>query len=575
MRRTVVFDRLAAIGVACCLLASFAPAAPAAAQRVLPAEALAADDYIVVLHSDANRNDLIDDYRDVVDARRRYNGVFNGFAGRMTPGAAGLLAADPRVEAVEADGSMHRVYAQGRPAWGLDRIDQPGRRLDDTYAYSSRGSHVTTYVVDGGVFARHREFGDRVEGGFDTTGLGARNDCDGHGTHVAATLGGRRFGVAKLVRIVPVRIVDCSPYIRRSDVIAGLDYIVRHHRRGTPAVVNISLGGPVSPVADRAVNRVIDDGITVVTAAGNGDSSACTTSPARVPRVITVSAVNQNDRAPDWANNGSCVDLYAPGVDIRSAGISSRTATRSASGTSMAAPHVAGAAARYLSAHRTATPTRVVRHLLQTATHRARDVGANTTTRTLYVRGRVPTGLANALSRESVDPDDDVVLRTRLRNRVTGAGLMRSVELWSRPDETTTWQKLATRETGYQGIASFTHTPRQRTAYQWRHAGTGRTLQSRSAVREVGFRRWDTSLTWLTGAGVIGKIAADGQGLAHLRVDLDSRLPDGTWQQVDTTITEYGGRADFSEYNLVAGTYRLRHEGTAKSQAAVSGAQRN
>ena len=567
-------NRLAAVVAACCLLATLPTAPATAAQRLGEPQKSAFGRYIVVLHQGASRTDVIADYRGLVAAGRRYSSVFSGFVGRMSPATAALLAADPRVDAVEADGRMHRTYAQGSPTWGLDRIDQPGRVLDRTYAYATRGRGVTAYIIDGGVYAAHREFGDRVDGGFDVTGKGARRDCDGHGTHVAGTVGGRRFGVAKLVRIVPVRVVDCSLYISRSDVIAGLDYVVRHHRRGRPAVVNISLGGPASRVADRAVNRVIDDGVTVVTAAGNANTSACTTSPARVPRVITVSAVNSNDWAPGWANNGRCVDLYAPGIDIRSAGTASVTATRTISGTSMAAPHVAGAAARYLSVHRSASPASVARHLRDTATRRARNVGANTTTKLLYVRGRVPTALANGMSRGWVDPDDYLVVRTRLRNRVTDAGLAgRSVQLWARRSGSSAWEKLVVRRTDSQGWAAFTYQPRRRTEYQWRHVGTARTLPSRSAVREVTLRRWDTYLGWVYGPGLHGFFnTLDGYPLRGYSIHLYAR-PDvgGDWTYVAQQTTDESGDVNFSPFYAPATQYMMRHTGSAKTKPAVSG----
>lgn len=490
MRRAAVTIRALATLAMCLLLAVPATAAPAAKRDPAAAleRSLGGERYIVVLDSDADLRGVIAAHRGSVRAERRYRRVFNGFAARMTAEGAEALAADPRVEAVEADGWMHRMDAQGWPTWGLDRIDQPKRYLDNTYAYATRGRGVAVYVVDGGVYGRHREFGSRVGSGFDVTGTGARRDCDGHGTHVAGTVGGRRFGVAKRARIVPVRVMGCSDSIRRSDVIAGLDFIVRHHRRGTPAVANLSIGGPPSAVADRAVNRVIDDGVTVVTAAGNQGGDACGGSPGRVPRVITVGAVNRKDWSPYWSNYGPCVDVFAPGVDIRSAGISSRTASRELSGTSMAAPHVAGAAARYLSGHRSASPRAVTRHLLGTALPGAGNAGPSTTTRMLYVPGRVPTTLSIRQSRDWVDPDDAVTVATRLRNRVTGAPLGRTVALQARPRGATTWKTLARQTTNDEGRARFTHRPGQAMEYRWRHSGTPRTAAATSGVATVAFR---------------------------------------------------------------------------------------
>jgi subtilisin family serine protease len=558
-----------------CLLASVAVADGAFAQqgRGMARSQRHGQAYIVVLRDGATMPDVVADYRGQVSARRRYHHVFSGFGARMSGATAAALASDPRVEAVEADGMMQRNAAQGWPTWGLDRIDQPRPALDQTYAFHNQGKGVAVYVVDGGVYGAHRDFGDRVVGGFDVTGLGARRDCDGHGSHVAGTVGGRRFGVAKQVRIIPVRVVGCSPTIRRSDVLAGLDFIVRHHRKGRPAVANISLGGSASSVMDRAVNRVIDDGVTVVAAAGNGGYDACSMSPARVPRVIAVSAVNRHDWSPNWANVGWCVDLFAPGVDIKSVGLATRTAIKTMSGTSMAAPHVAGAAARYLGAHPKAGPRTVANHLAQTATRTARNTGPSTT-RMLYVPGKVPTTVGNGLSRDWVDPDDTVRVRTRLRNAVTGAGLSRRVRLQARRPGTTTWSTIASRTTDGAGRASVLHQPGTAMEYRWRHAGTLRTRPARSAITKVEFRRWVTVLGWLGGEEMRGLFSTrELRPLPGYRIVLDHRpdMAGSPWAVAGEAKTDPDGFVDFSPYRAPGLEYRMRHEGTEETERAKSG----
>ncbi len=529
--------------------------------------------YIVVLHDGADRSAVVADYAGALKARRRYTTVFDGFAASMSAETASVLALDPRVAAVEPDGFMHRAGAQAYPTWGLDRIDQPSRNLNQTYAYRSRGRGVAVYVIDGGVYAAHRDFGDRVARGFDVTGRGARRDCDGHGTHIAGTVGGRRFGVAKKVRIVPVRVMGCSDYIRRSDVIAGFDFVARHHRGNAPAVVNISLGGPASRVADRAVNRVIDDGVTVVTAAGNQGADACATSPARVPRVITVGAVNRYDWSPNWSNYGPCVDIFAPGVSIKSTGIASPTATWRASGTSMASPHVAGVAARYLSTHRLAGPRSVQRHVRRSATSRARNTGWMTTSKLLYAPGKVPTSLDNRTSREWVDPDDLLTLRTRLRNTATGNGVRRMVVLQDRRLGATKWRRVVRTRTDTDGRAIHTYPPGGRREYRWRHPGTATTRAATSPVRRVGYHRWDATLEFLDGLEMLGRftITENGRPMADRLVVLYSRA-DGTteWTQLGTKRTDSDGRVDFNEFNVPGFEYQMRSRRTAITRAARS-----
>jgi subtilisin family serine protease len=315
--------------------------------------------------------------------------VFNNvFAGAVVEGTVQQIEAlrrDPRVASVEPDSIVRISTTQDDATWGLDRIDQRSLPLSSTFSYTSGPATVTAYVVDTGILDTHSEFTGRVSPGHSLVPDGrGTTDCNGHGTHVASTIGGTEFGVAKTVNLVPVRVLDCRGAGSWSRVIAGLDWIAAHHEAGSPAVVNMSLAGFTSSSLDKAVQTLIADGITVVVAAGNNDSSACTTSPARVGAAITVAAADSTDTRASFSNYGSCVDIFAPGVAITAAW--SNGGTKTISGTSMASPHVAGAAALILSAFPSSTPAQVTSWLLGTATSGVvRKPGARTPNLLLYV----------------------------------------------------------------------------------------------------------------------------------------------------------------------------------------------
>ncbi len=245
-------------------------------------------------------------------------------------------------------------------SWGLDRVDQANLPLDGRIATNQNGAGVTTYIIDTGVRADHDEFTGRVINGFSSINDGnGSNDCNGHGTHVAGTVAGSTYGVAPSATVVPVRVLSCSGSGSTSGVIAGIDWAVRHHQAGVPAVANMSLGGGYSAALNAAVAAGIADGISFSVAAGNSSDNACSYSPASEPTAITVGSTTSTDGRSSFSNWGSCLDVFAPGSSIRSAWYTSSTSTATLSGTSMAAPHVAGAAALLLSAQPSATPAAV------------------------------------------------------------------------------------------------------------------------------------------------------------------------------------------------------------------------
>jgi subtilisin family serine protease len=277
-------------------------------------------------------------------------GVFSGAVADLNAGQLKALVASNRIQSIEQDFVIKLNSTQDNPTWGLDRVDQVNLPLSKTYTNTKPGAGVKAYVVDTGILASHTDFGGRVVSGFTAVNDGrGTTDCNGHGTHVAGTVAGAAYGVAKQAQLVAVRVLDCNGSGYLSSVVNGLDWIAKNHGIGTPGVVNMSLGGGASSTLDSAVESLVSKGIPVVVAAGNSAASACTASPARTPGAITVAASSATDVFASFSNFGSCVDVIAPGVDVRSAWISSNTSTAILNGTSMAAPHVAGVVASLLS----------------------------------------------------------------------------------------------------------------------------------------------------------------------------------------------------------------------------------
>ncbi len=317
--------------------------------------------------------------------RRTYAAALVGFEAAMTERAAKRLAANPAVAYVEQNHVVSLAATQPNPpSWGLDRIDQRNLPLNRSYTYPTTGAGVRAYIIDTGVRLSHGDFGGRATSGYDAVDGGSADDCNGHGTHVAGTVGGTAHGVAKGVSIVAVRVLNCQGSGTNAGVIAGINWVTQNAVK--PAVANMSLGGSASTAVDNAVNSSITSGVTYSLAAGNSNANACNSSPARVPAGITVGATTSTDARASYSNYGRCLDIFAPGSSITSAWSTGNTATRSISGTSMAAPHVAGAAALVLAANPGFTPAQVRDTLVNSATPGVvTSPGSNSPNRLLFV----------------------------------------------------------------------------------------------------------------------------------------------------------------------------------------------
>jgi subtilisin family serine protease len=324
--------------------------------------------YIVVFRDDVDDTPGLSQRMSNEHAATRlhtYTGVLKGFAARMSPQAAEALARNPDVAYVEQDQEVSLAATQSGATWGIDRIDQRNRPLSGTYTYNTTASNVYVYIIDTGILTSHSQFGGRAANVYDAFG-GSGTDCNGHGTHVAGTVGGSTYGVAKAVRLRGVRVLNCSGSGSWSGIIAGMDWV--RNNRVNPAVANMSLGGGFSSAVNTAANNLANSGVFVAVASGNSSANACNYSPASASAVTSVNASTSSDARSSFSNYGSCTHLYAPGSSITSAWIGSTSATRTISGTSMASPHVAGVAALYKATFGNASSSTIRSWLINNAT---------------------------------------------------------------------------------------------------------------------------------------------------------------------------------------------------------------
>ncbi|MEU0885314.1 S8 family serine peptidase [Lentzea sp. NPDC005914] len=362
MRRVLSTGLTAA--AALCLAAAVVPAASAQENvgTILGADRadVVKDSYIVSLKADtasrAAAPGLATKYGGQVD--QVWQHALNGFSVKMTAKQAAKLAADPKVAYVQQDAEVHLLdVQQNPPSWGLDRVDQRDLPLSNSYQYDTMASNVHAYIIDTGVRTTHTTFGGRATWGTNTSGDGNNSDCNGHGTHVAGNIAGSQYGLAKGAQVVAVKVLNCQGSGTTAGVVGGIDWVTANAIK--PAVANMSLGGGGDTTLDSAVKRSIAAGITYAIASGNSNTDACSTSPARVPEAITVNASTINDARASFSNYGTCTDIFAPGENITSSWNTNDTATNTISGTSMATPHVAGAAALWLATHTTDSPAAV------------------------------------------------------------------------------------------------------------------------------------------------------------------------------------------------------------------------
>lgn len=355
------------------------------------AKGIIKNQYIVILNKDAGPS--IDFAQNIVKQHggkilQSYDTVLQGFAIYLPDTAATAfveaMKKNPQVLSIENDTVMKiDATTQSNPDWGLDRIDQKALPLDSAYSYLQTGSGATAYIVDTGILSSHQQFSGRVLSGYTAiSDVNGTTDCNGHGTHVAGTVGGSTYGVAKNVNLVPIRILGCDGSGASSNVIAGLDWILKNGKK--PAIVNMSLGGDASTSLDSAVENLFNNGYVMVVAAGNSNTDACSASPARVSKALTVAATDSTDTRASYSNYGSCVDIFAPGSQINSSWIGSNTATKVLNGTSMATPHVAGVVAEMLQSTPTATPQTISTNLLNQASSNVVKNPSGSPNRLLY-----------------------------------------------------------------------------------------------------------------------------------------------------------------------------------------------
>jgi subtilisin family serine protease len=374
--KRVIAPTLAALALVACSESSTAPLADAPERlqqsASAPYYAKGANgiegDYIVVF------NDAVADphgraaekiAQHAAAARFVYGAALKGFAATLSPGAVAALRADPDVAYIEQDGIVTASTTQSGATWGLDRIDQRSRPLSGTYTYTRTGAGVTVYIIDTGIQTGHSQFGGRAAVSYDAVGDGRNGqDCNGHGTHVAGTVGSATYGVAKGVTLRAVRVLNCQGSGTNSGVIAGMNWVASNH--AATSVANMSLGGGYSSATNTAANNLANSGVFLAVAAGNSNANACNYSPASASAVTSVASSTSSDAKSSFSNYGSCTHLYAPGSSITSTWINSGTNT--ISGTSMASPHVAGVGALYKATYGNASSSTIRSWLINNAT---------------------------------------------------------------------------------------------------------------------------------------------------------------------------------------------------------------
>lgn len=383
-------------------LAATSPEPTPSAGRVIAAAEPVPDRYIVVLKDTGLTKSAVNERSKELTSKHggqvrfTYGTVLKGYAAAMSAEDARQTAADPRVAYVQQDGVSHSSDTQTNPPWGLDRVDQRTNTLDQSYTYPNTASNVTAYIVDTGIRIGHTQFEGRASIGDNFASDSYNQTCMSHGTHVAGTVAGKDYGIAKKAKIVSVRVLDCTDNAYDSDIINAANWITEQAAKDPSrrAVVNMSINtkpGTIFSAQDQALKNSIAKGVTWVVSSGNANSDACQNSPGNIKEAIVVNNATKSDQRRSDSNYGTCTDLFAPGTDILSSAPGSDTATTTMSGTSMAAPHVTGAAALYLSANPTATPAQVQTALINNATSNAISDTKGSPNKLLYIGGDTTT----------------------------------------------------------------------------------------------------------------------------------------------------------------------------------------
>ena len=491
------------------------------------------DSYIVVFKDDVAESEIDGESERMcgnssAKKERTFKHAVKGFSGRLTAAAIEEFRRNPKVKYIEQNQVVSLVATtQPGATWGLDRIDQANLPLSTNYTYNTTGSTITAYIFDTGVRSDHVEFGGRVTGGFSAiTAEPTPEDANGHGTHVAGTVGGSTYGVAKAVKIVPVKVLSAGGSGTNAGVIAGLDWAVLNHESGVPAVGNMSLGGGVSTALDEAVRRCITDGIVMAVAAGNSNVNASNSSPARVAEAITVGSTTSLDARSSFSNFGSIVDIFAPGSSITSAWYTSSTNLNTISGTSMASPHVAGAAALFLE-YAPGSTTAQVETGLKNAAARGRISG-------------IPTGTTDALLQINFGttpslPTPSVPTLSSPANLATNVAIATTLS-WAAASAATSYNleysTSSTFASNVTAIPGITTTSRaisglaNSTTYYWRVSSTNST----------GTSAWSAVRSFTTVAPLAIPVAPTLSSPANLATNV-TRTPTMSWNTVTGAAT--------------------------------------